>query len=60
MKRKENKIVEETKKQEEDKTINEFSELLKIAENIGKITILLENIEKKIDNAASKMKTGGF
>ena len=53
MKKKENKIETKTE-------INEFSELLKIAENIGKITILLENIEKKLDNMTGKLKTGGF
>lgn len=58
MKKKENKIDEN--KIETKKEINEFSELLKIAENIGKITILLENIEKKLDNMSGKLKTGGF
>lgn len=58
MKKKENKIVEN--KVETNKEVNEFSELLKIAENIGKITILLENIEKKLDNMSGKLKTGGF
>lgn len=58
MKKKENKIDEN--KIETNKEINEFSELLKIAENVGKITILLENIEKKLDNMSGKLKTGGF
>lgn len=58
MKKKENKIDEN--KIENTKEINEFSELLKIAENIGKITISLENIEKKLDNISGKLKTGGF
>lgn len=58
MKKKENKIDEN--KIENTKEINEFSELLKIAENIGKITISLENIEKKLDNMSGKLKTGGF